>query len=113
MNLCSRVCGIEERLTETVRCAGTGEALIQEHGTIGHCIVQFLHGRMPTLRPLIGVPSSHRRDPLSGGYVLAPRSESFLDLPYRCRVLEDCVVTGTIGETHAVDVPFDQTRHNS
>ena len=104
---------IEERFAETVRDAGSGEALVQKHRAIRHGVVQFLHGRMPMLRPLIRMPSSHRRDPLSCRNILAPRSERFLNLSNRCRVLENRVVPGTIREADAVDMGFDQTRHNS
>ena len=102
---------IEERLAECVCGTGTCEPLVQDHRAVGHCLVELLPGRMPMFLPLVRMPSTHRRDPLAVGNALAPRGQRFLNLPDRGRVLEDRVITGTVGEAHAVDVRLDEPRH--
>ena len=42
--------------------------------------VEFLARRMAVLRPLVGVPAAHRRDPLALRDVLPPGREGFLNL---------------------------------
>ena len=60
------------------------------------------------LRPLVRMPTAHRRDPLPFGHVFPPRRERFLHLANRGGVLEDRVIAGPVRKANAMDVRLDQ-----
>ena len=107
-----RIGGVEDLLAEAVGHARSREALVEQHRPIGDRIVELLQSRVTMLGPLVRVPAAHRRDPLAFGDALPPRGERLLDLSDRGRVLEDRVIAGAIGEAHAVDMAFDDARHD-
>ena len=104
--------GIEERFAQAVGRAGTGEALVQEHGTIGNRLVELGQRRMTMFGPLVGMPAAHGGNPCALRNILAARGQCFLDFPNRSGVLQNRVVAGTIRQADDVDVRFDQPGHD-
>ena len=103
---------VEERLAQTIGPARTGKALVEQDGTVRHRLVEFLEGRVTVLTPLVGMPAAHRGNPLALGYVRAARRKRLLDFADRGRVLKDRVVAGAVGQAHAVNVGFDDSRND-
>src|SRR5437879_13858956 len=90
--------GIEESLAESIGRTWTGEALVKQHGPVGHGLIEFGERWMSMLGPLIRMPTAHGRDPLSSrgtfGHALASRRQHLLHFAKRCGVFENRVVAG-------------------
>jgi hypothetical protein len=59
---------IEQLLAHAVGDRGARESLVEEDRSIGNRLIEFRESRMPVLGPLVRMPATHRRDPLTLRY---------------------------------------------
>src|SRR4051812_34804741 len=56
--------GVKKRLAKAIDGTGSSESLVKKHGAVGHRVIEFLQCGMAVFGPLIGMPSTHRGNPL-------------------------------------------------